>query len=135
MVLSAERKKQRDLAVQMRLGGATYQQISDALNYRGANNAHRDVQAGMDELGADSPEDSVKAEVARLNVLRLSIWKEARQGNLRAIDRVMKIDERLAVLNGPAPSVVEVKVTGYDEIAARRAARLANPNQGTGATG
>lgn len=113
--LAAERLRIRNRdqqALNLKLGGATYEQIATQLQYSDSKNAWRAVRALM--TSAQAPAADVRAEeVARLDRLMLSWWPKAlgTPANMangsaavppdrHAAELVLKISERRARLLG-----------------------------------
>lgn len=71
---TAERQRQ---AVQMRLAGASYRAIAQALGYADPSGALRAVRSGMKDLRQESAEDLRDVQLARLDSLLLVQWPDA----------------------------------------------------------
>jgi hypothetical protein len=87
-------------AIQLRIAGATLQQIADELGYAGPSGAHEAIQRGLDKTmrpGADELRDLYSS---RLDRLLLGIWDKASKGNLLAVDRAVRVIDRMAKLHG-----------------------------------
>jgi hypothetical protein len=86
--------RRRTLAVQMKLAGATWQQIADRLGYASRGAAHTDVGralAAQLEEQNEVVEELRHLEVMRLNRLQVAAWTDAINGDLRAIDTCLRI--------------------------------------------
>lgn len=109
MLRAAQR---RELAVAMKLSGATEKDIGDALEVTQqavSKMLRRALQLSMDR-GRYDAEEIVQIETRRLDRLQRGIWQRAVQGDLGAIDRALKIAERRARLLGlDAPQKVEME--------------------------
>ena len=117
---AAERRRK---ALQLKLAGATYEQIartpvaagSDQTLYSSRKRAHEAVKRELDELAAetkDTAEQLRAMELARLESMQVALWPSTRpsrpvtcdgcghemyrEPSLEAIDRVIKILERRA---------------------------------------
>ena len=115
---AAERKRQ---ALDFRMAGMTFQQIGDKLGIT-KQAAHTLVVAAMDETRekiAESAHQVIAMELERLDSLWRTVYPQAKQGNLGAIDRSLRIMERRARLLGlDAPAKADVtsggeKLKGY----------------------
>lgn len=84
-------------ALELRKAGASYEQIATKLGYPNAAAAHTAVQHALDEA-AESERDTPALELERLNALLMGLWAKARQGNIAAVDRVLRIQDRRAKL-------------------------------------
>lgn len=97
-------------AVSLRAKGLTYLEIRDRLGYAEVKDAWRAVREGL-KLALEEPAAEVRAlERARLDKLLCAVWDQAMQGDGQAIDRVLRIMERRARLDGlDAPAVVDLR--------------------------
>lgn len=98
--LRAEEHRAR--ALQLRLAGATYEQIGQQLNFT-RQHAYYLVSTALARTRArneETAEQMVALDLGRLDALLLGLWQQAAQGNLLVIDRVLKIMERRARLCG-----------------------------------
>jgi hypothetical protein len=89
-------------ALELRRAGLGYIAIADRLGIS-KSQSHRLVQHALAEAKESVLADAVtlqSEEVSRLDGLLTSIWPNARQGNLGAIDRVLKIMERRSKMLG-----------------------------------
>ena len=81
-------------AVELRIRGYNYDQIAEALEYSDRSGAYRAVQRVMKERKIDAADAYVSLELDRLDRMAAGIVKDAFDGNLSAIDRMLKIMER-----------------------------------------
>lgn len=98
-VQAAERRVQ---ALALRREGATFTEIGEALGIN-RSAAHKAVSRALDELAqlAEGEVVSLRAlELDRLDALQRSVWTQAMDGALPAVDRVLKIMERRSKLLG-----------------------------------
>lgn len=97
----AEKKAQR--ALELHLAGASYSEIMRALQYTDRSGARRAVKRGLAARGPleRQPRDALETAVARLDAMLTSVWPQVRRGDLGAIDRVLRIEERRQALLGP----------------------------------
>jgi hypothetical protein len=109
-------EKQRK-ALDLRKAGATYAAIAKQLEYAGPTSAERAVKAALNATVKDAADDVRNLEVERLDAMLLGLWKMANSGNLGAVDRVLRIQERRAKLLGlDAPTkVAPTDPTGQKE--------------------
>jgi len=80
-------------AMQLRLGGLDYQTIADRLGFADKSGAYRAVTRALAEVKRETARESVRLELARLDALLAAVWPLAMMGDLRAMDRVVKIME------------------------------------------
>lgn len=93
---AAEKQSQ---ALMLRKAGATYEQIGHELGLSVAG-AYKAFQAGLQRTIQEPADEYRKVEFERLSAMLKSIWPRVLQGELHAIDRAIKIEERLAKLLG-----------------------------------
>jgi hypothetical protein len=109
---AAEKRKK---ALQLRMAGLAYSEIAATIGWADKSSAFKAVK---DEL-ARIPRDDAKAlmvmELERLDLLQVSLWGAARNGDNFAVDRVIKIMDHRAKLAGLYNTPNE---TGYTEIKA-----------------
>lgn len=103
-----ERVQRRNMAIDLRRAGVPIDTIASRLNYPTPTHAQRDIDLLVSSV-LKTPQDEMRGlEALRLDYLTLVLWPEAKKGNSRAIDQVVKIMERRAKLFGlDAPVQVE----------------------------
>lgn len=129
---SDERRKQ---ALELHLAGATYDRIAEACGYASRSGAHKAVQEALKERAELVDAQVAETEIARLDAMLTGLWPKARRGDVQAVDRVLKIEERrehllLAAKLGaaaPAGSVPAAKATPLDQLELRRRAKKTTP--------
>lgn len=92
-------EKQRQ-ALELRKAGATFEQIAKQLDYATHVGAMKAVKSALKKVLREPAEELRQMEVERLDALMLPLWKQARDGNQGAVDRILKIMERRAKLLG-----------------------------------
>lgn len=126
---AAERRK---VAVNLRIAGATFEQIGERLGVS-AQAAYSLVSRALDKTRkatAESAETLRGMELTRLDAMQTAIWADAMKGDEQKIDRLLKIQARRAALLGlDAPAkIAPTDPTGQKEYEAltdaERAARL-----------
>lgn len=122
MATRAELQARALKATAMRLAGARYDDIAQALGYNSRQAAHDAVRRVLIDLPDESPEQVKRLEASRLDRMQQALWAQALTGNQSAIDRVLRIMERRAKLLGiDAPTqsqvsqVSEVQVVFTDD--------------------
>lgn len=91
------------LAVRMRVDGKSYPAIATALGYGHRGNARRAVKRRLATMRADLAADVAELrqiECKRLDVALAAIMGRVRQGDLQAVDRMLRIMERRAAYEG-----------------------------------
>jgi len=89
-------------ALELRRGGAGFVEIGEKLGV-GKSTAHRLIEASMADARAQilASVDELRAEeVSRLDGMLAKLYPKAAEGDVQAIDRVVKIGERRAKLLG-----------------------------------
>lgn len=83
------------MAFELRKAGASYTLIADRLGYKNDNACERAIRRVLvTKYKPDDVEYVVDMELARLDALQLVAWRRAKDGDLSAIDRILKIMER-----------------------------------------
>ena len=94
-------KRERAIqALDLRKAGISYEMIAQRLGYSNRTAAFRAVQTLLEKSEKEASTDLREMELRRLDDLFLSIYKKAREGDLPAIDRCLKIMERRAKMSG-----------------------------------
>lgn len=100
-------------ALTLRKAGVSYQSIADALGYKTAGGAWVAVKAGLKKTLQEPADELRTLELARLDDMLKAIASNVQAGNLTAIDRALKIQDRRAKLLGlDMPAKVELNNTG-----------------------
>lgn len=94
-----ETMRREQQAVALRAAGATYLEVGRALGMD-RSNAHKMVLRALARDHSDAVDDLRRTESERLDRMQRAVWVEATQGNLPAVDRVLRIMERRARLFG-----------------------------------
>lgn len=95
-------KERRAMIFELRRAGAGYKEIADKLGI-GLATVHRHIHAGLAEWRMHSEQDAeaiIVLEESRLDRLLRALWPAASKGDLRAIDRAIRIMERRAAYRG-----------------------------------
>jgi hypothetical protein len=98
-ILAAER---RTKALALRKAGATFADIGRTLGCSEAR-AHQIITAELQRLNKERAEQAAEVtrlELERLDAMQLSIWQKATDGDMEAIDRLLKLMARRAALLG-----------------------------------
>lgn len=85
------------MAFELRKVGVPYDEISARLGYKSARSAEQAViRICKNRVAERNPEQVVAMELERLDALQLVAWRRAKNGDLAAIDRILKIMEKRA---------------------------------------
>ena len=98
----ARAAQRRNDALELRKAGASYRQIAQQTGVSHTQ-AHNDVTKAIADLAKKGEEDAQELrtlEAARLDALFLSVWQQARAGDLKAMDRCLRIMARRAKMLG-----------------------------------
>ena len=107
----AERKRN---ALELRLAGASYRDIADALQVSQAT-ALQDCKEALADIPAQQADEMRTVELSRLDRLQRAVWPRAIKGDLQAVDRAIKIIDRRAKLFGlDAPQQVQITANDID---------------------
>lgn len=100
-------------ALEERKAGLSYQEIAVKVGYRSASGAHAAVRKAL-KMTLQEPADELrKLEVARLDQMLSALWEKVKEGDTRAIEAALKVEERRARLLGlDEPSEVDVTSGG-----------------------
>jgi hypothetical protein len=90
---AAEKRKQ---ALDLRRAGWTFEDIANEVGYANKGSAHRAVKQGIADITRESATELVELELARLDDMLAGMYEKARDGDLWAVDRVLKIMEQRA---------------------------------------
>ena len=105
-------------ALTLRRRGSTFREIADKLGCSRAM-VHKYVAGALREYAAANKEETEvyrALEADRLDALHAAIWPKAMNGDMRAVDRVLRIMERRAKLFGlDAPTKVAATTPDGDE--------------------
>lgn len=112
-----EAAEKRTRALALRKGGATLDQIVAAGLYGDKGSASRAVKQALDELPNEEAAEMRALENQRLDALQAALWPAAMKGKWLAVDRVLRVMEQRAKLNGlnqPDQLVVSNTDTDFD---------------------
>jgi len=95
----AQAREREAQAMELRKAGASYPAIARQLGYASHEGARQAVVRVLDALEVESAESGQQVrrlEMERLDALLVGLWKKARDGDVQAVDRALKIMERRA---------------------------------------
>lgn len=105
---SDEKAQRRDNALEMRRSGKDIEEIARKLNYPTLASCKQDLNRAFAEVLRTSKDEAKALDLLRLDRMILSLWPDARDGAVSAIDRVIKlIDMRAKFIGNYAPVQVE----------------------------
>jgi hypothetical protein len=93
--------------------GMSYDQAVRAVGFANRGTAHRVVTKALAARLADGIDDLGHIELARLDVLQAALWPRMQKGEVRAINRILRIiDRRCRLLGLYAETTVETPPWG-----------------------
>lgn len=109
--LARQRMRQ---ALQLRMGGATYDQIAETLKYKDRGCAHKAVKTALKDITRDAAVEVRDMELARLDRALLAIWPKVQDGkDMNVFDRFLRLmDQRAKYLGIYTP--VKIAPTNPD---------------------
>lgn len=120
-VSALEKRKQ---ALELRLAGATYQQIADRVGYTDRSAAFRACKEEIDAIPREAASEVRSLELDRLDHMWLRAWTRLQQNDLSVIDKLLRIHDARARLTG-LHSIPE-QVGSSDEVKGMFAGMLAS---------
>jgi hypothetical protein len=103
--------------IELRRAGATWQRIAEQTGFAGPSGAFQAYQRAAKRFVRPNLEELRDIELDRLDRLQMGVWAKALNGDIRALDSVLRIIDRRARLLGlDAPKELNVKaeVSTYD---------------------
>jgi hypothetical protein len=105
---TAERERK---ALELRKAGASFDEIAKALDYADKSGAFYAIKRALSDIVPPAVDEMRTLEGERLDALLAAVWKQAMDGDLKAVDRVLRIiDQRARLLGLNAP--VQVGLNG-----------------------
>ncbi len=77
--------------VELAATGKTYTQIASEVGFANKSSARKAVVAALASREVDAVDDLRRLEVARLDALQAASWDDALTGDVRAVDRILRI--------------------------------------------
>lgn len=110
-------RKQRE-AVQLRIAGASLQQIADRVGYAHPSGAHQAITRALAEMLPDSTRaEARRLELARLDRLEMNAWPRALGGDEKAEATILRCIGMRAKLQGLEAAVeVDLRVREGDPV-------------------
>lgn len=98
--LTDESLEQEHDVLELRRSGTTFREIAEQLRLSGPGQASKIFQRAMRRHTADIGPEVRDLEFLRLDELQSAVWEEAMDGNLKAVETVLKVMERRARMGG-----------------------------------
>lgn len=110
-------QEKRRKALELRKGGATYDQIATAVGYADGSGARKAIKKALGAVTQEQATELRVLQVERYNHMLLTIWPKISAGDERAIGAGLAVMDRINDLTGiRAPEQVQVDVTHTDEV-------------------
>lgn len=116
---AAEKRKK---ALELRRAGWSFDDIAAEVGYANKGSAHRAVKQGIADITRESATELLELQMSRLDDLLAGAYEAARNGDLFAVDRVLKIIDQQAKFTNlydhkPDDTSAEVRaaLTGFKE--------------------
>jgi hypothetical protein len=101
--------------IELRRTGATWELIAKTVGYANASGAYKAYQKALGRIVEPKIEELRAVEVDRLDRLQFAIWERAKDGDIKAIDAVLRIlDRRTRILGLDAPTKIQAEIVTYD---------------------
>lgn len=94
---AAEKRKK---ALDLRRAGWSFEDIAAEVGYANKGSAHRAVKQGIAAITRESATELIELELSRLDDLLAGLYEHARNGDLFAVDRALKIMDQRAKFLG-----------------------------------
>ena len=108
---SSEQLAKERHALELRQAGIDYATIADQVGISDKGEAYRYVQKALKRTLEPAASSLRELEAARLDRLQAAVWTSAIRGDLKAVDRVLRIsDQRARLLGLNAPLKTELTV-------------------------
>ena len=92
----AAQAEKAKMALSLRRAGASYEQIAKQLGYRDGAGAFKLIKNAIAAIPKEEVEAVRELELSRCDTMLMGIWGKAKEGDLDAIDRVLRIQKRRA---------------------------------------
>lgn len=93
--MSNASQERQGRALELHLAGVTYDQIASMLGFGDRSAARKAVVREMARRRVgDTPAAAGELELARLDAMLRGLWPAARRGDVRAVDAVLRVQER-----------------------------------------
>lgn len=111
-----QQEKQRK-ALELRKGGATYEQIATAVGYSDASGSRKAVVRALKHVTQEPVMELKTLQIERLNHMLLTMWPKVQQGDERAIDTSLRVMDKIDALMGThAAQKIDINVNQQDAI-------------------
>jgi hypothetical protein len=110
-----EQLEKAEKIIELRRTGATWELIAKATGYANASGAYKAYQRITQKMVAPKLEEYRNMEIDLLDRLQFGVYDDAKNGDKRAIETILKIvDRRTRILGLDAPTKIQAEVITYD---------------------
>lgn len=111
---SAKARDRQATALKLRASGATYAAIGEHLKVS-AQAAYKMVKQAIEEIPAEAVAELRSVELTRLDRMTAAVWRDATNGEYKAISAVVSLMEHRAKLTGLYAPVQTEDVSGWTD--------------------
>jgi hypothetical protein len=113
--LKLVRLEKEEKIIELRRTGATWELIAKATGYANASGAYKAYQRITERMVAPKLEEYRNMEIDLLDRLQFGVYDDAKNGDKKAIETILKIvDRRTRILGLDAPTKIQAEVITYD---------------------
>lgn len=87
-------------ALELRVQGLTWQQIADQTGYSNRGNAYQAAMKHLKDIPREAAEEAREMELQRLDSLQNAVWRDAMTGDVKAVERALKVVQERSKLLG-----------------------------------
>jgi hypothetical protein len=109
------KQEKAEKIIELRRTGATWELIAKATGYANPSGAYKAYQKILESMVFPKLEEYRHMELDLYDRLQLSVYERAKNGDMRAIETILKIsDRRRSIIGLDAPSKIQAEVITYD---------------------
>jgi len=109
------KQEKAEKIIELRRTGATWELIAKATGYANPSGAYKAYQKILESMVYPKLEEYRHMELDLYDRLQLSVYERAKNGDMRAIETILKIsDRRRSIIGLDAPSKIQAEVITYD---------------------
>ena len=110
-----DKQEKAEKIIELRRTGATWELIAKATGYANASGAYKAYQKILASMVYPKLEEYRHMELDLYDRLQLGVYERAKNGDIRAIDTILRIsDRRRSIIGLDAPSKIQAEVITYD---------------------
>lgn len=112
--------QKRAQVLELATAGFSFREIATKVGYAGPSGAYRAFQSGLRQIVQPRAEEYLQLELSRIDELVSVLWPLGKGGDLKAIDRLLRLMKRRAELLGlDAPQRVTAEVETSSQMNSR----------------